>query len=144
MGRFSYTHEIHGPINLRNYVNGIINTIIITDFAQQATLCNPGLTKQLAHHLAHHAGTTQNISQIVDSLKRHHITTSNKTVDFYLQFLQTSFIFIRAKNMIFPSPRQKHQHSLLSGRSQYSSGASHQKRMSFLNESLKISSLLTC
>ncbi|GGI62659.1 ATP-binding protein [Limosilactobacillus caviae] len=92
-GGFPYTHEIHGPINLINYVNGIINTIIITDFTQQATLCNPGLTKQLAHHLAHHAGTTQNISQIVDSLKQHSITTSNKTVDFYLQFLQNSFIF---------------------------------------------------
>ena len=100
-GGFPYTHEIHGPINLRNYVNGIINTIIITDFTQQATLCNPGLTKQLAHHLAHHAGTTQNISQIVDSLKRHHITTSNKTVDFYLQFLQRSFIFYPCKEYDF-------------------------------------------
>ena len=100
-GGFPYTHEIHGPVNLINYVNGIINTIIITDFTQQASLCNPGLTKQLAHHLAHHAGTTQNISQIVDGLKRHHIPTSNKTVDFYLQFLQTSFIFYPCKEYDF-------------------------------------------
>ncbi|MBB1079551.1 ATP-binding protein [Limosilactobacillus sp. STM2_1] len=100
-GGFPYTHEIHGPTNLINYINGIINTIIITDFTQQATLCNPGLTKQLARHLAHHAGTTQNISQIVDGLKRHHIPTSNKTVDFYLQFLQTAFIFYPCKEYDF-------------------------------------------
>lgn len=106
-GGFPYTSEIHGPINLINYINGVINTIIITDFAQQATLCNPGLTKRLAYHLAQHAGTTQNISQIVEGLNRHHITTSNKTVDFYLQFLQNSFMFYPCKEYDFSRHRIK-------------------------------------
>lgn len=106
-GGFPYTHEIHGTENLINYINGVINTIIITDFTQQSTLCNPGLTKQLARHLAHHAGTTQNISQIVAGLKRHQITTSNKTVDFYMQFLQTALLFYPCKEYDFTRHRVK-------------------------------------
>lgn len=100
-GGFPYVYEIHGTENLTNYVNGVINTIIVADFTQQATLCNPGLTKQLARHLAHHAGTAQNISQIVTGLKRHQITSSNKTVDFYLRFLQDSLLFYPCKEYDF-------------------------------------------
>lgn len=100
-GGFPYTYEVHGTENLINYINGIINTIIVADFTQQATLCNPGLTKQLARHLAHHAGTTQNISQIVAGLKRHQITSSNKTVNFYLHFLQDALIFYPCKEYDF-------------------------------------------
>lgn len=106
-GGFPYTHEIHGTENLINYVNDVINTIIISDFTQQSTLCNPGLTKQLALHLAHHAGTTQNITQIVAGLKGHNITTSNKTVDFYMQFLQTALIFYPCKEYDFTRHRVK-------------------------------------
>lgn len=92
-GGFPYTSEVHGVANQNNYINDVFNTIIMTEFSHRGSLCNPQLTNQLARQLASHAGTTQNVSQIVADLLQHQIKTSNKTVNFYLHFLQEALLF---------------------------------------------------
>lgn len=92
-GGFPFATELHGATNFRNYLSDVFNSIIMTEFVHRNTLCNPGLTSQLARQLITHAGTSQNISQIVTNLKEHRIQASNKTVNFYLQFLQEALLF---------------------------------------------------
>ncbi|MCH3921376.1 ATP-binding protein [Limosilactobacillus sp.] len=92
-GGFPFAQEVHGSLELANYLDGVVNTAIVSGFSQPGTLCNPFLTKQLAIFLAGQVGSPVNVSQAVTGLKRAGIPASNKTLATYLGFLQDVFLF---------------------------------------------------
>ncbi|WP_267201217.1 ATP-binding protein [Limosilactobacillus kribbianus] len=92
-GGFPFAQEVHGALELANYLDEVVNTAIVSGFSRPGTLCNPFLTKQLAVFLAGQVGQAVNVSQAVAGLKRAGIPASNKTLATYLGFLQDVFLF---------------------------------------------------
>ena len=43
-GGFPFAQEIHGTLELGNYLDGVVNTAIVSGFSRPGTRCNPYLT----------------------------------------------------------------------------------------------------
>lgn len=102
-GGFPFVQSLHDQLSRDNYFDGIINTLIVNGFAYRSGLCNPYLIKQLAAFLATQVGTSVNISQTVVGLKHAGITTSNKTLHSYLNFLQEVLLFYPCYELAHPT-----------------------------------------
>ena len=85
------------PTDLRDYLNGILNTVLLKDVAQRLNASNTLGISALCTFLFDNVGNLTTIKRISDAITSQGTKISGNTVAEYLSALTDSFIFYQAK-----------------------------------------------
>ncbi len=94
---FPYTLSLDNNMqNIRDYLEGIYNTIIVKDIADRKNLIDTAQLKRVIRFLANNIGSLVSIKKIADTMTSDGQKISTHTVDDYLQSLIESYVFYPA------------------------------------------------
>lgn len=91
--------ELEGIRNRRNYISGLIETIVTKDIATRYKIRNIAGLKKLATHLISNAGQILNIDEINNVLN----IGTNKTIRNYLDHLSQAYLIMPLRKYSFKS-----------------------------------------
>ncbi|MGO2314854.1 MAG: ATP-binding protein [Pseudolactococcus laudensis] len=95
-GGFPYVTEIPDELTYRDYISGIVNTVLIKDVLQRKQRSDATLVEQLAKYLTDSSGSLVTIKKIADTLTSMGQKTTSDTVSTYLSGFQEAYLFFRA------------------------------------------------
>ena len=95
-GGFPYATEIPDELTYRDYISGIVNTVLIKDVLQKKQRSDATLVEQLAKYLTDSSGSLVTIKKIADTLTLMGQKTTSDTVSIYLAGFQEAYLFFRA------------------------------------------------
>lgn len=95
-GGFPYVTEIPDELTYRDYISGIVNTVLIKDILQRKQRSDATLVEQLAKYLTDSSGSLVTIKKIADTLTSMGQKTTSDTVSTYLSGFQEAYLFFRA------------------------------------------------
>ncbi|MDR1606399.1 MAG: ATP-binding protein [Streptococcaceae bacterium] len=95
-GGFPYVTEISDELTYRDYISGIVNTILIKDVLQRKQRSDATLVEQLARYLTDSSGSLVTIKKIADTLTSMGQRTTSDTVSTYISGFQEAYLFFRA------------------------------------------------
>ena len=95
-GGFPYATEIPDELTYRDYISGIVNTVLIKDVLQRKQRSDATLVEQLAKYLTDSSGSLVTIKKIADTLTSMGQKTTSDTVSTYLSGFQEAYLFFRA------------------------------------------------
>ncbi len=95
-GGFPYATEIPDELTYRDYISGIVNTVLIKDVLQRKQRSDATLVEQLAKYLTDSSGSLVTIKKIADTLTSMGQKTASDTVSTYLSGFQEAYLFFRA------------------------------------------------
>ena len=94
---FPYALELSGqPRELKDYLDGIYNTILVKDVARREGITDIPLLESIVKCVASSIGSPISIKKISDTLNSSGRSISVNTVDNYLRALTDSYIFYKA------------------------------------------------
>lgn len=96
-GGFPAMGSIDDEVARHDYLEGILNTVLLKDVAQRLGVKNAGLLSALSAYLFDNVGNLTNPKRISDALTSLGTKTSSKTVSEYLGGLCDSYIFYPAQ-----------------------------------------------
>ena len=95
---FPYALELSGqPKEIRDYLDGIYNTIVVKDIARRNKIPNMMMLESVARFVFDNIGSQLSIKKIADTMTSDGRKIDTKTVERYLNALMESFIVYRAK-----------------------------------------------
>ena len=92
-GGFPYATKLEDENILKEYIEGIYNTVIIKDIAMRKKITDIPLLKNITKFAANSIGNILSSKKIADYLTSSGRKTSHLTIDNYLEALTESFIF---------------------------------------------------
>lgn len=92
-GGFPYATKLEDENILKEYIEGIYNTVIIKDIAMRKKITDIPLLKNITKFTANSIGNILSSKKIADYLTSSGRKTSHLTIDNYLEALTESFIF---------------------------------------------------
>lgn len=92
-GGFPYATKLEDENILKEYIEGIYNTVIIKDIAMRKKITDIPLLKNITKFVANSIGNILSSKKIADYLTSSGRKTSHLTIDNYLEALTESFIF---------------------------------------------------
>ncbi|GHV80359.1 ATPase [Spirochaetia bacterium] len=96
-GSFPYAAMLNkNDVMIRNYIDGIYNTILIKDVATREHITDIALLENIVKFLASNIGSPVSAKKISDTLNSSGRKISVNTVETYLRALVNSFIFYKA------------------------------------------------
>lgn len=95
-GGFPYVTEIPDELTYRDYISGIVNTVLIKDVLQRKQRSDATLVEQLAKYLTDSSDSLVTIKKIADTLTSMGQKTTSDTVSTYLSGFQEAYLFFRA------------------------------------------------
>jgi len=81
---------------IRDYINGIYNTIFVKDIVQRNEVRDPALLENVIRFMAGNIGNSISVKKISDYLTSGGRKTSSETIDNYLHMLTNAFVLYRA------------------------------------------------
>ena len=94
---FPYALELSGqPKEIRDYLDGIYNTIVVKDIARRNKIPNMMMLESVARFVFDNIGSQLSIKKIADTMTSDGRKIDTKTVERYLNALMESFIVYRA------------------------------------------------
>jgi predicted AAA+ superfamily ATPase len=94
---FPYALEIDDSFVLKEYLNGIYNSIIVKDIAQREKISDFAMLTSITKFMLDNIGNLCSIKKISDTMTSSNRKISTHTVENYLTALEKSFILYRAK-----------------------------------------------
>lgn len=94
-GGFPFTTELNDEQTYRDYIDGIINTVLVKDILSRRERGNATLIEELARYLTDTTGNLINPSKIAGFLTSKGMKTSSVTVTSYLKSFTDSYLFYR-------------------------------------------------
>ena len=91
-GGFPQTLEMDSENSINNYLDGILNTVIVKDIMHREENVDPETLKMLLKFIVHNVGNLISSNRISNVLTNNGRKISYNTVDKYLNFLKESFI----------------------------------------------------
>ncbi len=82
--------------NIRNYIEGIYNTILVKDIADRKKLIDISQLQRVIRFMAHNIGNLVSIKKIADTMTSDGQKISTHTVEDYLESLTQSYVFYQA------------------------------------------------
>ncbi len=82
--------------NIRNYIEGIYNTILVKDIADRKKLVDISQLQRVIRFMAHNIGNLVSIKKIADTMTSDGQKISTHTVEDYLESLTQSYVFYQA------------------------------------------------
>jgi len=95
-GGFPFTTEIRNEQVYKDYVDGIVNTVLMKDVLIRKKRSDTTLVRQIASFLTDTAGNLITIKKIADTLTSFGQKTTSDTVLTYLAAFQEAFLFYRS------------------------------------------------
>ena len=89
---FPYTTELHNRRNIRTYLDGLYNTIVLNDIVTRKKIHDPLMLKSVIKYLFDNIGSPCSSKKIADSMTSAGRKISNHTVENYLEGLAAKFI----------------------------------------------------
>jgi predicted AAA+ superfamily ATPase len=96
LGGFPYVTMIVDERTQKDYLDGIINTVLVKDVLSRKRRSDAILVEQLAKYLTDTSGSLVTIKKIADTLTSQGQKTTSETVLSYLTALQEAYLFYRA------------------------------------------------
>ena len=93
---FPYALELSGPKDIRQYLDGIYNSIIVKDIITRRRIGDVDMLKSVARFLFDNIGNMVSSKKIADTMTSAGRKISVHTVENYLEALTESFIFYQA------------------------------------------------
>jgi predicted AAA+ superfamily ATPase len=94
-GGFPYTTQIFDKQILQDYMQGIINTVLIKDVFNRKKQSDSLLVESIVKFIFSSSGSLVSIKKIVDTLNSMNRKTSSPTVESYLSALLEAFVFFK-------------------------------------------------
>jgi len=94
-GGFPYTTQIFDKQILQDYMQGIINTVLIKDVLNRKKQSDSLLVESIVKFIFSSSGSLISIKKIVDTLTSMSRKTSSPTVESYLSALLEAFVFFK-------------------------------------------------
>ncbi|MDR3156877.1 MAG: ATP-binding protein [Lactobacillales bacterium] len=94
-GGFPFTTEIQDEETYKDYVNGIVNTVLVKDVLSRKKRSDTILVEQIARFLTDITGNFVTIKKIADTLTSLGQKTTSETVLSYIASFQEAFLFYR-------------------------------------------------
>lgn len=95
---FPYALQLAGqPKELRDYLDGIYNTIVVKDIAQRNKIPDPMMLESVLRFIFDNIGNQLSTKKIADTMTSNGRKIDVKTVEKYLKALMESYIVYRAK-----------------------------------------------
>lgn len=95
---FPYALELKGhPNEIREYLDGIFNTIVIKDILTRKKILDPLMLKSLLRYIFDNIGSPLSSKKIADTMTSDGRKIDSKTVERYLDALSESYIIYPAK-----------------------------------------------
>ncbi len=95
---FPYALELRGqPAQLRDYLEGIYNTIVVKDIVSRKKITDTAMLKSLLRFVFDNIGNVLSAKKIADTMSAEGRKIDVKTVDKYLEALSESYIIYQAK-----------------------------------------------
>ena len=94
-GGFPFTTQIDDEKTYKDYVNGIVNTVLIKDILTRKKRSDATLVEQLAKFLTDSAANLISVKKIADTLTSMGQKTSNDTISSYLSAFNEAFLFYK-------------------------------------------------
>lgn len=92
-GGFPYAASITDANTTRDYIEGVLNTILVKDIITRGKVGDPILLNSLVRFMADNVGNPTSIKKIADTLTSAGRKTTTNTIDSYLSMLLQSFMF---------------------------------------------------
>lgn len=92
---FPYTTELHNRRNIRTYLDGLYNTIVLNDIVTRKKIHDPLMLKSVIKYLFDNIGSPCSSKKIADSMTSAGRKISNHTVENYLEGLTDSLLMYR-------------------------------------------------
>ncbi|MDO4266765.1 MAG: ATP-binding protein [Eubacteriales bacterium] len=92
---FPYTLELEHPKDIRQYLDGIYDSIVIKDIIARKRIYEPEMLKSVARFLFDNIGNLCSTKKITDTLVSAGRKVTIHTVENYLEALTESFVFYR-------------------------------------------------
>ncbi len=92
---FPYTTELSDRRNIRTYLDGLYNTIVLNDIVTRRKIQDPLILKSVIKYLFDNIGSTCSSKKIADSMTSVGRKVSNHTVENYLDALTDSLLMYR-------------------------------------------------
>lgn len=90
---FPYTIElIDDPKNVRDYLDGLYNTVIVKDISDRKKMTDTRQLKRVFRFIADNIGNLVSIKKISDTMSADKQEISTHTVESYLSYLEESFL----------------------------------------------------
>lgn len=90
---FPYTIElIDDPKNVRDYLDGLYNTVIVKDISDRKKMTDTRQLKRVFRFMADNIGNLVSIKKISDTMSADKQDISTHTVESYLSYLEESFL----------------------------------------------------
>ena len=93
---FPYTLELNNPKDIRVYLDGIYNSVILKDVVRRKRIADVSLLESVIHFMFDNIGNLCNAKKISDTLTSSGRKISSHTIDNYLSALCDSFILYKA------------------------------------------------
>ena len=94
-GGFPYTTAISDETTYRDYMTGIVNSVLVKDVLSRRQRSDTNLTQELAKFLVDAAGSLINPRKIANTLTSAGMKTTADTVSDYLKEFENAFLFYR-------------------------------------------------
>ena len=91
-GGFPYAAGITDTNTTRDYIEGILNTILVKDIINRGKIGDPMLLNNLVRFMADNVGNPTSVKKIADTLTSAGRRTTTNTIDSYLSMLLQSFM----------------------------------------------------
>lgn len=90
-------HLFENETAIYNYLNSIINTLLLNDVIKRNNIRDPQLLEKIVLYLADNCGNITTAKSISDFFKSQKIKISIEKVQNYIHFLEKAFLFIRTE-----------------------------------------------
>jgi len=95
---FPYTLELKGhPKEIRNYLEGLLNTIVVKDIAQRKRISDVMMLKSVTEFIFDNIGSPLSSKKIADTMTSSGRKIDVKTIEKYITGLMESYIIYQAK-----------------------------------------------
>jgi uncharacterized protein len=93
---FPYTLELEDENQVRAYLDGIYNTVILKDVVARKRISDVNILESVVRYMFDNVGNITSVKKISDTLTSSGRKISNHTVEIYLSALTNSFILYKA------------------------------------------------
>lgn len=94
-GGFPFAVEINDEETYRNYIEGIVNTVLIKDILSRTDRGNAKLLEAIARFMTDTSGNLITPTKIANTLTSNNMKTTTSTVNNYLESLGKAYLFYR-------------------------------------------------
>lgn len=93
---FPYTVYLKDKLQIRTYLDGIFNTIVLNDIVQRNKIADVSMLKSVILFMFDNIGNTTSIKKIADTMTSMNRKISNHTVENYLSSMTASLLMYKA------------------------------------------------